>query len=137
MKNSKSVVLFLLGFALLGTGLYLGKDVAYLKMNGISVTGQVISQRVEPHGSGYLYYPIVRYSTEDGLSFNYEVKFGSSPPIHAKGEEVTVLYDVQNPKERVMIYRGWQNWLRTSLLGIMAAFCFFGSFYLRLKSKTS
>ena len=43
------------------------------------------------------YYPVVKFTADDGRSRTLQMSTGSSSPDYEKGDEVTVLYDPQHP----------------------------------------
>jgi len=68
------------------------------------VTGTVVAQREEysrnSHGiRSVVYYPIIRFATEDELLIREEHNVGRNPIKYADGQQVTVQYFVDDPKE--------------------------------------
>ena len=53
-----------------------------------------------------LYYPDIRYQTEDGKNITFTSSSGSYPSPYRKGDKVEILYDPENPLEaRIMSFR--------------------------------
>jgi|GEM_PF-1337417 len=68
------------------------------------VTGTIVAQREEySRNSGgirsVVYYPIIRFATHDELLIREEYNVGRNPIKYANGQQVTVQYFVDNPKE--------------------------------------
>nr|WP_294794261.1 DUF3592 domain-containing protein [uncultured Mucilaginibacter sp.] len=68
------------------------------------VTGTVVDQKENySRGSGnmssVIYYPIIRFATEDELLIREEYSEGSNPIKYANGQQVTIQYFVDDPKE--------------------------------------
>jgi hypothetical protein len=48
----------------------------------------------------------VRYTTREGQDVQFESPFGTSPRVHAEGQQVQVLYDPVNPAD-ARLASGW------------------------------
>jgi hypothetical protein len=77
-------------------------------------------------GSGVIYYPVVRFKTQDGKAVDFRAASGSQRPTYSVGDKVPVLYDPNNPKDS-RINTVWGVWgAPLILLGIGAVFLILG-----------
>jgi Protein of unknown function (DUF3592) len=64
--------------------------------------GEVIDYRYEtvgpPGDHSRRSIPVVRFTLPDGRTVQTEARMGTSPGLHFKGSEVTVLYDPEDPR---------------------------------------
>jgi hypothetical protein len=74
-----------------------------LVKNGATARGTVVENvggtSTGTRGNSKVYYPVVRFQTESGQSFEEQLNMGSNPPAHQVGDVVEVLYDKSNPKD--------------------------------------
>lgn len=47
---------------------------------------------------GYIYCPVVQFTTATGLPFNFKSSVGSNPAQYAVGQNVNIIYDTLNPQ---------------------------------------
>ena len=77
-------------------------------------------------GSGVIYYPVVRFKTQDGKAVDFRAASGSQHPAYSIGDRVPVMYDPSNPKDS-RIDTVWGVWgAPLILLGIGAVFLMLG-----------
>jgi len=69
------------------------------------------------------YAPVFSFQAADGKTYAVRSNSSSSPPAFAVNDEVTVLYDPNNP-QKARIDTFWQVWGVPVLLGAMGAFFF-------------
>lgn len=62
-------------------------------------TGTVIELSSEFSDGDEVFYPIVRFTTAEGRSVEFESSSGSSPPSESVGDQVDVLYDPDDPED--------------------------------------
>ncbi|GAB4568668.1 MAG: hypothetical protein Fur0017_12210 [Anaerolineales bacterium] len=63
---------------------------------------EVVKQRhvdIETDNVSYYYYPVVEFKAEDGKRRTIQLNEGSNPPSHDVGDEVTILYEPENPND--------------------------------------
>ena len=70
------------------------------------------------------YYPVIRFTAEDGRTRTVEVSEGSTSPYYEPGDEVTVLYDREHPLDASIksfgtVMAPWILPLITGLLGVV------------------
>ncbi len=58
------------------------------------VTGLV----TESGQRGYIYCPVVQFTTSTGIPCNFKSSVGSNPAPYAVGQNVNIIYDPQNPQ---------------------------------------
>lgn len=77
-------------------------------------------------GSGVIFYPVVRFRTQDGKTIDFRASSGSQHPAYAVGDRVPVIYDPSNPKDS-RVNTVWGVWgAPLILLGIGAVFLVLG-----------
>ncbi len=62
----------------------------------------VVEQRYEDPETdnvSYYYVPVVEFKSRDGQRMRVQLTEGSNPPSHEVGDEVTVLYEPENPSD--------------------------------------
>ncbi len=88
---------------------------AHLEAAGLRAQGRVVRVTEEwRSGSGgghHVYYPVVKFRTQDNATIEFKDSVGSNPPTHRPGDAVIVLYLADDPRGAVMIDRGlFWNW---------------------------
>jgi hypothetical protein len=63
----------------------------------IEAVGVVTSFVTESGQRGYIYCPVVQFTTSSGLPFNFKSSVGANPAQYAIGQNVNIIYDPQNP----------------------------------------
>ena len=108
-KSTAGVVIGCL-FALIGLGVLifacsLGYESWQKAENGVTVQGKVVSLKREcssgRRSSGTTYYPVFRFTAQDGKEYRVEHNQGSNPPAWKKGEEVELIYLPDDPQSAV------------------------------------
>ncbi len=97
-------------FALVGVGALVGAGVtahtAYqVSADGVIAQGEVVSLKRERssgrRGSGTSYYPVFRFTAQDGREYRVKHNQSSNPPAWKKGEKVELIYLPDNPETAV------------------------------------
>jgi hypothetical protein len=112
-------------FTLVGVAMLAGALLAYrhtsafladaARAEGIVV--EVIHQRSSDSST---YKPVVQFTTADGRQVEFTSDVGSSPPAHARGDKVAVLYRPASPAQ-ARIDGFLDLWLLPTILGGMGA----------------
>jgi Protein of unknown function (DUF3592) len=110
---------------LFAIGVYQARDIARLESAGLRAQGQVVRLKSES-GSGshgnYTYHAIVRFRTDNNVTVEFKDSVGSNPPSYRPGDQVTVLYNADDPRRDAIIDRGrFWNWAIPGLLLVGAA----------------
>lgn len=75
-----------------------------LLKNGIPTKAIVLDLSLEQDGNRIsLYYPIIRYALKDGTWITEKYSDGTKPASFKKGDEVDILYDLNNPSSFIII----------------------------------
>lgn len=126
-QNRRAAVplLGLVTLALVALAAYESNRVFLFETGGQRTEGEVVRMIAESSsgGSGYTYYPVVRFRTADNRTIQFKDNLGSNPPTRHPGDKAAVLYLPGNPAQ-AMIDRGLINWLIPGLLflgGALAA----------------
>jgi len=124
VRSSRKAVPLVGVFAviLVGVGIFQSLKIARLEAVGLRAPGAVVRLK-EEHGSNQSsYYAIVRFRTNRNESIEFKDNIGSNPPGRQPGDQVTVLYLADNPREEAIIDRGigW-NWGIPGIIMLVAA----------------
>ena len=114
-------ILWLVGIALLTAGAYLGHALWKLQNGGTRASGTVVSIESRSGSHGYTYYPVVRFTTEDGTAVVFRDRVGTNPPAYRGGESVPVLYTRGSAQSSAIIDRGVWNWLPSGGMSLFGA----------------
>jgi hypothetical protein len=131
IKNNKIFAIFVLSFGLPGLGLLLGSFFAFNSTQNfleksVTATGTVIDLRLEYSEDSNVYYPLVKFQTENGKEIKFKSSFGTNPPAYQVGEEVSIIYLPDNPN-KAQINSFWSLWfLSILLLGMGTVFTAIG-----------
>ena len=107
-KKSPGGVIIGCVFALVGVGALVGAGMsahtAYqVSADGVIAQGEVVSLKRERcsgrRGSGTSYYPVFRFTAQDGREYRVKHNQGSNPPAWKKGEKVELIYLPDNPQK--------------------------------------
>jgi hypothetical protein len=91
-----SIVLFIIAIKLNSTK-------KYLKNTGINTKGTIIQKKFDPLlNSGNLSYPEVRFLTENKEWITVTSKIGVFPFAYKLGQEVSIIYEKENPKNFII-----------------------------------
>lgn len=96
---------------------------------------KVRSYSTTASSSGFhtVYYPVIQYQTQYGKNVTFTAHSGSNPSPYKRGDQVTILYDLENPqKARIMSFTSL--WLApVSGFGIGSILFFIGTVILTWK----
>jgi hypothetical protein len=90
------------------------------------VVVDVVKQRyvdAETDNVSYYYYPVVEFKARDGKRRTVQLNEGSNPQSHEVGDEVTVLYEPENPNDARIKSFGSSAlmWILPSITGLLGA----------------
>jgi hypothetical protein len=110
--------LFILGFTLLFLSHYSYRKTEAFLQNAKNASGRVVElrERDSSDGGSSTYAAVVEYRDDNGETRQFIDSFSSNPPVYHSGEDVSVLYNRDDPRE-VQIDRGRTNYWLTGLLG--------------------
>jgi hypothetical protein len=139
-KSYKTIVPILAAVAvlLLGIGVFQSMKISRLETQGLRAQGQVVRMNSESRssGSGYTYYPVVRFRTAANTTVEFKDSVGTNPPSHRTGDKVTVLYLPGDPQRQAIIDRGFLlNWTIPAIIFLFAAGLAMLSIVLRRQMK--
>lgn len=92
-------VFSIIGFSLLGLAAYFFVSTQNFIDNAVSTNGIVIKLIESYSSDSTTYKPVVRYTPKGGESINFTSSSSSNPPSYHVNEEVTVLYNPENPMD--------------------------------------
>ena len=98
-----SIVLIFIGIAVVVT-LLLQREISRVetvRRFGLRTTGVVTGHKVRI-GRNSTIRPLIKYTTKQGRTFELESKVGAAIPLRCKGQQVTVLYDEQEPASFIL-----------------------------------
>lgn len=113
-------------FALVGVGALVGAGVKahnsyQVSADGVVAQGEVVSLKRERstgrRGSKTTYYPVFRFTAQDGREYRVKHNQGSNPPAWKKGEKVELIYLPDNP-EKALPNTFWGKYTVSVFLGI-------------------
>lgn len=126
--------LFFAGFC--AWGVYAGYIAWMLETEGVSAIGRVIrlDENSDGEGACCTYSPVIEFTASDSQTYTFDSQNSSYPPAYEVGEEVSVLYDPQNP-QTAQINKWTERWLMPLILipamiftGLLLNFFLFRSF---------
>lgn len=83
-----------------------------------SAMGTVVESVYRKSRKGKItYYPVVEFQTVGGKRMTFRSNTGSKPPTYEDGEQVSVLYEKQNPAN-AKIAGFWELWGISVILGV-------------------
>jgi len=90
------------------------------------VVVDVVKQRyvdAETDNVSYYYFPVVEFKARDGKRRTVQLNEGSNPQSHEVGDEVTVLYEPENPNDARIKSFGSSAlmWILPSITGLLGA----------------
>ncbi|WP_026999711.1 DUF3592 domain-containing protein [Eisenibacter elegans] len=121
------IAIVILGGAVLGYGLWFLVQQINLEAGGELTTGQVF----EIEHKAIYQSPWVRFITKEGQEVVFKSELAQNVDIfpYSIGQEVTVIYNPQNPQQAKM-YAFWERHFEPVFLSIVGLFMlFFGFFY--------
>lgn len=98
------IIFGIVGVALLGTAGWLATQTINFTASAARTDGVVLRldrrYSTDSDGnSGYLYYPVVQFTSSSGRAVEFRGSAGTRPPMYRKGERVAVLYDPETPDD--------------------------------------
>lgn len=111
-------------FLIVGVGLLLGFFFAFSRTRRFLASAQEARAEVigvkESIGSSRdrVYYPVLRYRTQQGATKEVVSSVGSNPPRHKEGDSVVILYDPAQPGD-VRIHSFFNVWVGPLVLGAL------------------
>lgn len=115
-------ILVAAGVGVFALGAHLGRTTYLLLSTGARAHGTVLFCELKKTLHGSSYYPVVQFSTRNGLAVQFRDNMGSSPPAYQEGESVEVLYFPTVPESSATIDHGVLNWLAPTILCIGGVF---------------
>lgn len=122
-KNTRisGYIMLVVACALVGGSYYAGLDMVDRMQDGVRAPAEVVRIKSEYNSSsdssGYTYYAIVKFTDENGRSVEFKDSVGASSPMYKRGDEVDVIYYLDEPKDAI-IDRGIFNWSLSGGLAI-------------------
>jgi len=115
------LLLMIAGFSTFTTLQKLGRE-----KSAPGVVVEVVKQRhvdIETDNVSYYYYPVVEFKAEDGKRRTIQLNEGSNPPSHDTGDEVTILYEPENPNDARIKSIGSSAlmWILPGITGVLGA----------------
>jgi len=103
-KPDSFLIIFGSIFSLVGICMLVGSFYSYNQTqkfisSSVSTTGTVSELRLSVSDRSRVYYPTIKFKTQQGETIETELNVGSNPPEHTVGEQVTILYDPNNPRD--------------------------------------
>ncbi len=89
----------LIGFGVLGNGIFSVFKVRRQLASSVKATGKVIGLGEIMGKDGYLYCPQVEFQIPNGQTFRFQSKVGTQPPSYRVGQQVQVVYQMTNPNQ--------------------------------------
>jgi hypothetical protein len=112
-------------FLIVGVGLLLGSFFAFSRTRRFLASAQEaraevvgMQERIGNDHRSRVYYPVLRYRTQQGATKEVVSSVGSSPPRHKEGDSVVILYDPAKP-ENVRIHSFLNVWIAPLILGLL------------------
>ncbi len=110
-------------FLIVGVGLLLGFFFVFSRTRRFLASAQEVRAEVvgmqERAGNNHrtrVYYPVLRYRTQQGATKEVVSSVGSTPPRYKEGDSVAVLYDPAKPED-VRIHSFINVWVAPLVLG--------------------
>lgn len=122
-RKSISGALFCAVFLLVGSGILVvagtkAVNSLQLDVSGVTVPGEVVELGKEKDSEGStVYYPVFRFTTQNGTEYCVKHDVGSSSPVWSMGEKTEMIYLPDKPKTaRPNTF--WSKYLASIALGI-------------------
>ena len=110
-------------FLIVGVGLLVGFFFAFSRTRRFLASAQEaraevvgMQDRIGTNHRDRVYYPVLRYRTQQGATKEVVSSVGSSPPRYKEGDSVVVLYDPAKPED-VRIHSFLNVWVAPLVLG--------------------
>lgn len=103
-KPDSFLIIFGSIFSLVGIGRLTGSFYNYNQTqrfisSSVSTSGIVSELRASVSDGSRVYYPTIQFKNQQGETIETELNIGSNPPEYTVGEQVTILYDPNNPQD--------------------------------------
>ncbi len=112
-------------FLIVGVGLLLGFFFAFSRTRRFLASAQEaraevvgMQDRIGSNQRNRVYYPVLRYRTQQGATKEVVSSVGSSPPRYKEGDSVVILYDPAKPED-VRIHSFVNVWIGPLVLGVL------------------
>jgi len=102
--------LLLLGVVLLLTAGWFYANTARLLAEGMVVEGSVIDLIESSSRDGYMYKPVFEFTDHNNSKVTFEASYSSSPPTHNIGEQVNIIYSINDNTKKVVPFWGLYRW---------------------------
>jgi hypothetical protein len=102
----------------------------YLRLRGKRTLGTVTGVRKDESGDGTVFYPIIKFTTDSGVTIEQESNVGTSgaEDFFHPGRQVEVLYSPTNPKLFAIVgYDAAVVLCVMLLLAIIGGICYWGT----------
>jgi hypothetical protein len=88
-----------------------------LEQEGLTTTGTVLELEASDSAEGgcCVYSPVIEFTTANDQTYTFEGDTASDPPAYKVGEEVSVIYDPNDP-ETAQINKWTERWLMPIIL---------------------
>ncbi len=116
-------VFALVGISILVIGGIQAADSYQVVEEGITAQGEVVSlkrERSSGRRGGSTYFPVFRFTAQDGQEYRVKYNQGSNLPVWKKGEKVELIYSPDAP-EKAIPNTVWGKYGTTLVLGIMGS----------------
>lgn len=113
MTDTIHGVILLIGFLLLGLGIWQFNVSKKFQREGIKTTATIIENLPKQGKNGVTYTPVMKYEV-NGNFYTYTSSISSRPATYYIGEEITILYDKLKP-ENVKTY-GYYGMFRNAMI---------------------
>jgi hypothetical protein len=102
--------LFFAGFCL--WGVYAASISWRLEQEGVTTTGTVVEMEASDSSEGgcCVYSPVIEFTASNDQKYTFEGDTASDPPAYEVGDEVSVIYDPNDP-ETAQINKWTERWL--------------------------
>jgi hypothetical protein len=120
-------IITLAGVGLLVLAVHLLREVSQRESTGSRTTGEVVALQDDSTSTdSTTYHAVVRFNAA-GDTIEFRDSVGSNPPGHHVGDQVTVLYRSQSPRDSAVIDRGAWNWLPAALVATFGLLLLFAA----------
>ena len=75
----------------------------FLFDNGIKTQARVIGYDTQYDGEDDVYYPIIEFKDEKGISITTKLERGATHKMYANYKEIAILYDPTDPQDLIVL----------------------------------
>ncbi len=93
------LVFFLIGLAVLASGIFSVLKIRRQIADSVKATGTVINFGRKTGKSGYVYCPQVAFADANGNRIEFQSEFGTQPPSYTIGQQVRVVYQKSDSRQ--------------------------------------